>query len=884
MYQIEPNILQTHNATSFKSFCYKTIADIEEINSYLPIPHCLLEHVITNTKLSCADKLIFLYIYSRSFFSYGKNKDRTIASSLRNISETLCISKSQVLASQRKLEQLDLLSIIRQKNKYNQSKPNLITPYISNNLFASLNKSQNKIGVDGNFNKQESNLDYLERNKQFINFNHGILKFFLGHQDLSASNKILAIDLFTMWYKYHLSSNKTSSFKFIINYQQLILKHNCSLKSISTKLIILEERGIISRKQIFAKNGEEQNARHDKSIWEITFNFPNWYKDIQAPNSLHTDTLYDESIENELLTTGENLKSSISNIVSDTNSVNSFDEDSGIIDELIDKLKSFKQNIPSFIKHSDDLNAKNKEKSPNSDAMSVDFSKNTSPSSNTDDLAVCYKNDPGLPKNDPLYNRDIIIKNFKSNLRGFSKVLFDKFLNKIGITSLPCGNKEQNKEKRKCFSITSELIKRLLRGIPKNKADKARKYAYALISKKLAKGYAASLNKHELAKQLIFHIATWKPTQLGELNKNQEIDTALSVAWKAIIAGTWQIPLGYAKAQILNYEFISYKNKYKNYDVLSPELYLLEKETDKLFGGYSNLAEILKKEVEAEREVEHETLLLEHHDNEEKNPFESSEQEFQNSKINFTHQESLVVDSDYAGLSAESKLESQLEAGFSYTENQSCPVIPIFDELDCLDNCLLNTDDENHLITKKQDFMDKSLSLLEADLPDQISYFGELERVVTDNQGNVHVLFAASSSDEFLQIQKQHKEFKKLNNESLNPIRLIDQELGISSILPLPLDQKEELLIITPKLRDNDTCISVTSSKETLSNRFTEIDILHLNQEERLYKIYGTKTDKLAVEGVNNSTFFGELKEMEHCSDGKLRVVFGVEYQHYKDQ
>ena len=70
---------------------------------------------------------------------------------------------------------------------------------------------------------------------------------------------------------------------------------------------------------------------------------------------------------------------------------------------------------------------------------------------------------------------------------------------------------------------------------------------------------------------------------------------------------------------------------------------------------------------------------------------------------------------------------------------------------------------------------------------------------------------------------------------------------------------------------------SALFSKETLSNRFTEIDILHLNQEERLYKIYGTKTNKLAIEGVKNSTFFGELKEMEHCSDGKLRVVFGVE-------
>ena len=107
MYQVEKNITQTKN---FKSILYETIGGLVETNSYLSIPHCLLEHVVTNTQLSCIDKLIFLYIYSRSFFHYGKNKHRTIASSSRNISETLCISKSQVLSSQKKLEQLSLFS------------------------------------------------------------------------------------------------------------------------------------------------------------------------------------------------------------------------------------------------------------------------------------------------------------------------------------------------------------------------------------------------------------------------------------------------------------------------------------------------------------------------------------------------------------------------------------------------------------------------------------------------------------------------------------------------------------------------------------------------------------------------------------------------------
>jgi hypothetical protein len=34
------------------------------------------------------------------------------------------------------------------------------------------------------------------------------------------------------------------------------------------------------------------------------------------------------------------------------------------------------------------------------------------------------------------------------------------------------------------------------------------------------------------------------------------------------------------------------------------------------------------------------------------------------------------------------------------------------------------------------------------------------------------------------------------------------------------------------------------------------------------------QTDQIAIEGVNSKIFFGSLKEMEHCSDGKLRFIF----------
>lgn len=857
MHQIEQNILNQTNL--FESNRYKTTEHINKTSSYLPIPHCLSEYIITNTKLSSTDKLIFFYLYSRSYFNHGKNKKRSITASLRSISDTLYISKAQTLASQKKLEQLGLFTIKRQKNKYNQSKPNLITPLVPDDLFVLLNKSDNRIGADSDFHKPESNLDYLERTKQFINFNYGLLKYFLEHSKLNSASKILAIDLFSMWYKYHLSSSKTSNFKLQVNYKQLVSRQNCSLKSISNRMIELEEQGVISRMQIFAKNGEEQNARHDKSIWEITFNFPKWYKDTQAPNQLHTDTLYNKTIEDELLKSDEQNREFYSTHTEEVNNLESIlHNNSGIIDELITKLSefknSFKQNITSCSNLLDSFHNKNEQKTDSNFSLEDDSINNSDITANTNESAVCYKNDPGSPKNDPLYNRDIIIKNFKSNLRGNAKVIFNNFLKKIGVLSESQNNQGNQKKKAKAFSITSELIRRKLIEIPKDKADKARKYAYSLISKKLAKGYAASLDKHELAKQLIFHITTWRPTKFSNLNKEQEIDTALSVAWKAIANGTWKIPLGYAKAQILNYEFISHKNKYKNDGILSSELYLLEKETDKLFEGYSNLTEILKREVLEEKREGEIALQLENYKQEHINPFEQVQSELCINEV-----QCINPDEYNKNLYDESRLISQFDK---------------LDDLSNYDTSVVNSYEQNNQtsIIKKESFMEKSLSLLETELHQPIVYFGRLEWVISDDDGNLHILFDIATSDEFLQTQKNCKMIEELNDKSVNNCLLSNQGLDLQFCLSEDSKQNGQI-DNTGKVKEINYSKNNTLSSEQFLSRFKELDISYLKDESRLYRIYGTQTNHLAIEGINTKTFFGVLKEMEHCPDGKLRVI-----------
>jgi len=220
------------------------------------------------------------------------------------------------------------------------------------------------------------------------------------------------------------------------------------------------------------------------------------------------------------------------------------------------------------------------------------FSKTLSPLEafdNKEDSGNGIKSDPHVAKSGLLLNKDLKlkIKDLKSNLGLKPKVLFNEFLKRF--RKKDDGNVEKKKEIEKEFNICSELIREKLKILPKDKADKARKFAYSLFSKKLATGYAAGLSKHELAKQLIYHAATWKPTKLGSISREKEIDTALSVAWKVIVGGTWQVPLELAKAEVLQHEFRWYRRKYQESGVLSQEAKVLESDVNNLLGSWCDL-------------------------------------------------------------------------------------------------------------------------------------------------------------------------------------------------------------------------------------------------------------------------------------------------------
>ncbi len=448
------------------------------------------------------------------------------------------------------------------------------------------------------------------------------------------------------------SYSNDSSFSFITSYKELADLYFCNTKHISKTIRALEKLGFIKTENIYIRKKQDSlddcmvQERQDKSLWKITLSLPAEciaelekikdrsnlkLKDVKNELAVTRNNADHKLIEDCLILGGIkfnlNLEESslLRSSIDDDSNHNYLDGDNityegntGVsslplpdnscgrsYDESYDEIydKSYIDSVMEEL----DVEEVGKLEGKSEDSSDLDGDSNSlfdepetlSTSSSLEEFdkktvkSDGIKSDPHVAKSGLLLNKDLIskIKDIKSNLGLKPKVLFNNFLKRFSKdeSGVDVGNKKEGVTREKEFDILSELIRSKLKVLPKDKADKARKFAYSLVSKGLATGYAASLSKHELAKQIIHHAATWKPTKLGSISREKEIDTALSVAWKKIVGGTWQFPLELAKAEILQYEFNAYRRKYQESGVLSHEAKALESDVNNLLGGWCDL-------------------------------------------------------------------------------------------------------------------------------------------------------------------------------------------------------------------------------------------------------------------------------------------------------
>ena len=344
---------------------------------------------------------------------------------------------------------------------------------------------------------------------------------------------------------------------------------------------------------------------------------------------------------------------------------------------------------------------------------------------------------------------------------------------------------------------------------------------------------------------------------------------------------------------------MSYRDKYKHSGVLSPELKTLEIETDKLFGGYSNLTTRIQEEAQKEAGYEQ----LEHYKQERVNPFDEGIGGDNDAIIpqldiypaalgDYTTELNPSLKPNTSKNLKQGVLEEKIIENNTSTDSAICHMTSI----PSIPKSALDAEKSNHINDFNNyyslggvegegnvDNIDKLAITAMDDLPllaedEPLSYFGKLERVVVEDNGDIHVLFDADSSSRFKLLQTQHKYLDQIQDESIILILNKSNKL-ISNISDRDIIYKQETELVNIK----HDCANMKGNNTSQGNKmtnFTEIDISHLNEENRLYRIYGTDTDKLALEGINNKTSFTTLKEMGLRDDGKLEVVFGLEVRH----
>ena len=456
----------------------------------------------------------------------------------------------QIFTMQKSLAAKGYFILYKDKNLYGQNNRNLIYPTLPDHVFEHLHVSADRIGEEHlpYVDTHESKREYLDRSKLFISISYQTLKELCAHNQLTPFHKLIWLDLYTQCYKKCIAARTekpTASFSLITSTEELVQKYCCDKRHISKALIMLAAAWLIKREQFYLKKEAIAQGRQDKSLWKITLLSEISQSALKQNNNTYTD---------------------------DSNSVY--------------PIKTSEQYITTMISELDQST----------------YPARNNP--NQDDVVACI--DPEVSNSSLYNNKNLILKNiFNSNLSAKPKVSLFKNNKKIE-EELPISIQNENTstqnhkkpKKNKDFNICTALIKEKLKTLSQDKADKARKFAYSLFSKKLAKGYAASLDKNELAKQFIHHAATWKPTKIYCNSKDKQIDTALSVAWKAVVKGTWQAPLEWNKAQALQNEYVDYRNKYLKSGILSQELRSLESAVTGLLGGYYDLTSKITKLVE----------------------------------------------------------------------------------------------------------------------------------------------------------------------------------------------------------------------------------------------------------------------------------------------
>jgi DNA-binding Lrp family transcriptional regulator len=570
-----------------------------ERKSYISLASYTIYSIITNPSLLTSEKL---YYFLSDLYSHLNEKIyglRETEKSGQEWANLLGCSEEWVFQMQKKLESSGFFKIIREKDEDNQNEKNIIIPTLPNDVFAELCQEPNRIGKEYlvfiENNHEGCKRGYLDDSKMFIKFNLQMIKLLLADPAITALQKIIWIYFFCRSHIAYTDSYGEGTRNFITTYQEIANLFSCQESTVSIAVNKLEELGYISKKQFRIKKESAAGRRKKKSCWEISALFPQDKMDIllQQPDRQNLPPLTADDVRFYGLDQPTNSQQT--NVSKQLNSY----ARSGDPHETSESYN--KDNIININKNIDQTsNQLTNNDSLQSNVSSVFLTEEllASPAEIELGLKVADKFDEkafALEKHMPW---EKAIKQADGSLTNVEHWLVTKAAFTLQQQySVSISNTEVNTDQQfsdpelrlielwNCFtgkpedeanefllrkswvlklleanvattpqSVTTRTIElpEVLepKSLPGDKQDKAIKFAYALRERGMAQGYAAEIGIEELAQEFIYHAATWVPEKLNCKTREEQIDAALSFAWRSAAAGTWRCPYGWLNAQI----------------------------------------------------------------------------------------------------------------------------------------------------------------------------------------------------------------------------------------------------------------------------------------------------------------------------------------------
>jgi len=336
----------------------------------------------------------------------------------------------------------------------------------------------------------EQTRSFLDDTKMFVKFNNKQVEALIQNEALSPLQKLIWVLLYVRSTCSYLACGDWRS---TITQTELCTLFKCSQSTASKALNNLEEHGFIAMHQAKLNDENTSSNRRKKSVWFIEALFPQ-----QSMNSL-----LQQKVRANL---------------------NSASESFANINQTVDNSQFIPSVGGQYSHRSGEYSLRSGQYSQSSVSSIKDITTKS----------IFIKNNKQQTSTSP----DVIDVIFETN-----KKIQESIHAQDSIANAPLSiDIVAEKNRRNIEKLSPELVKKAVNFAKKLKRDKL--CAPSLID----------VDELELARQFIHHAANYKMTKLGCKTRDEEVEAALSFAWRAAKNGQWRCPVGWGQAIDLHLE------------------------------------------------------------------------------------------------------------------------------------------------------------------------------------------------------------------------------------------------------------------------------------------------------------------------------------------